>query len=119
MPRLHRFVPTVAAGLAVAALLAPTAQARPASSVISSGGGSVPTVERTVHDQPLANPVSVPASGLNHGGGLTVGGTRSTRITSSTSIDWVDVFIGAAASALVIAVCAGGIGMVRRRALAA
>jgi hypothetical protein len=111
MSRLHRIAPTVAATLAAAALLAPVAQARPAA---FGGADNAPTVERTVHDQPLANPVALPATGLNHGGGLALDRTRSTRITSSTSTDWVDVFSGAAASALVIAMCAAGIGLARR-----
>jgi hypothetical protein len=114
MTRLHRIVPTVAATLATAALLAPVAQARPAVSGAASGGGNASTVARTIHDQPLANPVSVPASGLNHGAGLTIDRTRSTSIDSSTSTDWVAVFTGATVGALVIAMCAAGIGIIRR-----
>jgi hypothetical protein len=114
MTRLHRIVPTVAATLATAALLAPVAQARPAVSGGASGGGNPSAIERTVHDQPLANPVSAPASGLNHGAGLVIDRTRSTRIDSSTGTNWVDVFTGATASALVIAMCAAGIGVSRR-----
>jgi hypothetical protein len=112
MTRLHRIVPTVAATLATAALLAPVAQARPAVSGAASGGGNPSAIVRTIHDQPLANPVSVPASGMNHGAGLTIDRTRSTSIDSST--DWVAVFTGATVSALVIAMCAAGIGIVRR-----
>jgi hypothetical protein len=114
MFRLHRTAPTVAASLAAAALLAPVAQARPAVAGSASGGGSAPAVERTVHDQPLANPVALPAGGLNHGADFATDRTRSTQITSSTSTDWVDVFSGAALSALVIAMCAAGIGIFRR-----
>lgn len=118
MTRLHRIVPTVAAALATAALLAPVAQARPTVSGSASGGGNVSAVQRTIHDQPLANPVSAPASGLNHGAGLTIDRTRTTRIGSSTSTNWADVFTGATASALVIAMCAAGIGITRRANLA-
>ena len=115
MTRLHRIVPTVAATLATAALLAPVAQARPTVSGAASGGGTVSVVQGTIHDQPLANPVTVPAAGLNHGAGLVLNPTRATRIASSTGTDWADVFTGATASALVIAMCAAGIGVGRRR----
>ena len=50
MSRLHRIVPTVAAALATAALLAPVAQARPTVSGAASGGGNMSAVERVVHD---------------------------------------------------------------------
>jgi hypothetical protein len=118
MTRLHRLVPTITATVAAAALLAPAAQARPAVSGGASGGGSV-AVERTVHDQPLANPVSVPPQGLNHGAGITLVHGRTTQIGSSTDTNWVDVFSGAAASAIVIAMCAAGVGIGRRRTLTA
>ena len=111
MTRLHRIVPTVAATLATAALLAPVAQARPTVSGAASGGGNVSAVQDTIHDQPLANPVTAPATGLNHGAGLTLNPHPATRIASSTGTDWIDVFIGATASALVIAMCAAGIGL--------
>jgi hypothetical protein len=113
MSRLHRLVPTVAAALATAALLAPAAQARPAVSGGASGGGNPSAVERTVHEHPLANPVTIATPGLNEGTGV-AGQTRSTRITSTTGIDWADFFSGAAASGLVIAMCAVGIGFSRR-----
>jgi hypothetical protein len=114
MTRLHRIVPTLAATVAAAALLAPTAQARPTVSGGASGGGNAAVLDRTVHDQPLANPVSAPAVGLNHGAGFTLDRTRSTAIGSSTSTDWADVFTGATAGALIIAMCAAGIGVGRR-----
>ena len=117
MTRLHRIVPTVAATLATVALLAPVAQARPAASG-GAGGSNAAAVDRTIHDQPLANPVSAPASGLNHGAGLVLTRTHATRIDSSTGTSWVDVFTGATASALVIAMCAAGIGVRRRATLA-
>jgi hypothetical protein len=112
MSRRHRIVPAVAAALASAAILAPVAQARPAVAGAATGGGNAAVVERTVHDQPLANPVSIPASGLNHGAGARL--TGATEISSSTGTDWADVFTGATASALVIAMCAAGVGIGRR-----
>jgi hypothetical protein len=66
-----------------------------------------------VHDQPLANPVSVPPSGLNHGAGI-VANTRPTAIASSEGTDWANIFTGATAGVLVIAVCAAGAGVSRR-----
>jgi len=118
MSRLHRIVPSVAAALATAALLAPVAQARPTVSGAASGGGSASVAQRIVHDSPLANPVSAPATGLNHGAGVVVDRTQPVRIASSDGTKWVDVFLGATASALVIAMCAAGIGFSRRATLA-
>jgi hypothetical protein len=109
----HRIVPAVAATLVSAAFLAPVAQARPAVAGAASGGGNVAVVERTVHDRPLANPVSVPASGLNHGAGITAR-THPIVISSGGGTDWADAFTAGAAGALVIAVCAAGIGIGRR-----
>ena len=114
MIRRHRIVPALAATLASAAILAPVSQARPAVSGAASGGSNTAVVERTVHDQPLANPVSAPASGLNHGAGL-ADRTRPIRISSNDGTDWRDVFAGATAGAFVIAVFAAGAG-IRRRA---
>ena len=108
MTRLHRIVPTVAAVLVSAALLAPVAQARPTAAAV---GGSDTSA---VHDTPLANPVRVPAVGLNHGAGIVVSRTQPVSIASSDGTNWVDVFTGAAAGALVIAMCAAGIGITRR-----
>ena len=113
MTRRHRIVPAFVVTVVTAALLAPAAQARPAVSGGASGGGSV-AVERTVHDQPLANPVSVPASGLNHGAGLTLDRSRATQIGESTGTSWTDVLTGAAAAAAVIAMAAAGVGFSRR-----
>jgi hypothetical protein len=118
MSRLHRIVPSVAAALATAALLAPVAQARPTVSGAASGGGNTSAVERVVHEPPLANPVSAPATGLNHGAGVTLDRTQPIRIASSDGTKWIDVFVGATASALVIAMCAAGIGFSRRATLA-
>jgi hypothetical protein len=114
MTRRHRLVPTIVLGLAAAAAIAPNAQARPIA--YAGGGGAArnaAVVERTVHDQPLANPVSVPASGLNHGAGL-AGRTRPIAIASSEGTDWIDLFVGATAGALIIAVYATGLGVGRR-----
>ncbi|HEY7258658.1 MAG TPA: hypothetical protein VH459_06285 [Gaiellales bacterium] len=108
----HRIVPAVAATLASAAILAPVAQARPAAGGGASGGGNAAVVERTVHDQPLANPVAVPASGLNHGAGIPSQNHRI--VISSTDGSWVDVFTAGAAGALVVAICATGVGISRR-----
>ena len=118
MSRLRRIVPTFAATLATAALLAPVAQARPTVSGAASGGGNASAVERVVHDTPLANPVRVPATGLSHGGGVVLDRTKPITITSSDGTEWVDVFMGATASAVVIAMCAAGIGFRRRTNLA-
>jgi hypothetical protein len=113
--RRHRLVPTLIAALATAAVIAPAAQARPAASGLAagSGKGAVVVVDRTIHDQPLANPVAVPSTGLNHGAGL-VDRTGPIQITSASDTNWTDVFAGAAAGALVIAICAAGLGMNRR-----
>jgi hypothetical protein len=117
MSRFHRIVPTLAATLATAAVLAPVAQARPAVSGAASGGGNA-SVVRIVHDTPLANPVRVPATGLSHGGGVVLDRTQPITVASSDGTEWVDVFLGATASALVIAMCAAGIGFGRRATLA-
>jgi len=113
MTRLHRIVPAFVTTVAAAALLAPAAQARPAVSGSASGGGGV-AVERTVHDQPLANPVSVPAPGLNHGAGLTPDRSGAAQISESSGTSWTDVFTGAAAAAIAIAMAAAGVGFNRR-----
>jgi hypothetical protein len=55
----------------------------------------------------------VPSTGLNHGAGL-VDRTAPIQISSASGTSWTDVFAGAAAGALVIAVCAAGLGMNRR-----
>ena len=116
--RRHRLVPTLIAALATAAVIAPAAQARPAASGVAAGSGKgVVVVDRTIHDQPLANPVAVPSTGLNHGAGL-VDRTGPIQISSASDTNWTDVFAGAAAGALVIAICAAGLGMNRRANLA-
>jgi hypothetical protein len=114
MTRRHRLVPASVLALAAAAMIAPTAQARPVASGAAGGSGKgAVLVERTVHDQPLANPVSVPPSGLNHGAGI-IDRARPPRIDQASGTNWTDVFSGAAAGALVIAIFATGLGMNRR-----
>ena len=58
MTRLHHLASAVAVVLTTAALLAPSAQARPTA---ASGGGAV-AIDRHAHDTPLANPVSIPTT---------------------------------------------------------
>jgi hypothetical protein len=111
MFRLHRLAPAVAVALTTAALLAPSAQARPAVSGAASGGG-LTAVDRHAHDTPLANPVSIPATGQT-----TI--AKQDRGSGGTGTDWNAVFAGAAGSALIIAMCAGGLSLVRRRTVAA
>jgi hypothetical protein len=113
MFRLHRLAPAVAVALTTAALLAPSAQARPAVSGAASGGG-LTAVDRHVHDTPLANPVSIPATG-----GSTTTIAKQDRESGGSGTDWNAVFAGAAGSALIIAMCAGGLSLVRRRTVAA
>jgi hypothetical protein len=114
MTRRHRLIPSFVLALAAAAVIAPTAQARPIVSGTAGGSGTgAVLVERTVHDQPLANPVHVRAIGLNHGAGIT-DRTRPITIASSSGTDWADVLLGALAGVLVLAVCAAGIGTNRR-----
>jgi hypothetical protein len=113
MFRLHRLAPAVAVALATAALLAPTAQARPAVSGAASGGG-LTAVDRHAHDTPLANPVSIPTTGQT-----TTVVAKQARESGGTGTDWNAVFAGAAGSALIIAMCAGGFSLVRRRTVAA
>ena len=117
MSRHHRLVPSIAAALAAAALLAPVAQARPIA-VSGAAGGSASVARGIVHDSPLANPVSAPATGLNHGAGVALDRTQPIRVASSDGTKWFDVFMGATASALVIAMCAAGVAFSRRGNLA-
>jgi hypothetical protein len=115
MLRSHRLAPAVAAALATAALLAPVAQARPVVFGAASGGGGSVAIDRHVHDTPLANPVTVPTTDQ----AATAGVAKPDRESAGTGTDWNAVFAGAAGSALIIAMCAGGLSLVRRRALAA
>ena len=112
MLRFHRLASAVAVALVTVALLAPVAQARPAVSGSASGGGST-SPDRIVHDTPLAAPVDplhAPAQST---------AAVATRERASAGTDWNAVFAGAAGSALIIAMGAGGVGLVRRRTLAA
>ena len=114
MFRLHRLAPAVAVALATAALVAPSAQAMPAVSGGGSGGGAT-AIDRHAHDTPLPNPVNIPATGQS----TTIGVAKSDRESGATGTDWNAVFAGAAGSALIIAMCAGGLSLVRRRTVAA
>jgi hypothetical protein len=114
MFRLHRLAPAVAVALATAALLAPSAQALRAVSGGASGGG-LTAIDRHAHDTPLANPVAIPTTGQS----TTTGVAKSDRESGATGTDWNAVFAGAAGSALIIAMCAGGLSLVRRRTVAA
>jgi hypothetical protein len=113
MFRLHRLAPAVAVALTTAALLAPSAQAMRAVSGGASGGG-LTAVDRHAHDTPLANPVDIPTTGQT-----TTTVAKQDRESGGTGTDWNAVFAGAAGSALIIAMCAGGLSLVRRRTVAA
>jgi hypothetical protein len=95
MLSFHRLASAVALALVTVALLAPVAQARPAVAGSASGGSKAPAVILAA----------------------TSDASKQTRDAGGT--DWNAVFAGAAASALIIAMCAGGVGLVRRRTLAA
>ena len=71
-------------------------------------------VDRHAHDTPLANPVTIPATGQT-----TTIVAKQSRESGGTGTDWNAVFAGAAGSALIIAMCAGGLSLVRRRTVAA
>jgi hypothetical protein len=96
MLRFHRLASAVALALVTVALLAPVAQGRPAVAGSATGGSKAPAVL-----------------------GTTAATAKQSREAGGGGTDWNAVFAGAAASALIIAMCAGGIGLVRRRALAA
>lgn len=85
----HRIASVVGLALVTVALLAPVAQARPATA-----GGAAPVTNQTT-----------PA-----------GAAQASRDNGGT--DWNAVFAGAAGGALIIAMGAGGVGLVRRRTLA-
>jgi hypothetical protein len=95
MLRFHRLASAVALALVTVALLAPVAQARPAVAGGASGGSKAPAV--------LVSTAAASKQSREAGGGT----------------DWNAVFAGAAGSALIIAMCAGGVGLVRRRTLTA
>jgi len=94
MPRFHRLASAVALALVTVALFVPVAQARPTVAGAGSGGGSAPI------DRPVQT-------------------TQTNRQDSGGGTDWNAVFAGAAGSALIIAMGAAGVGLVRRRTLAA
>jgi hypothetical protein len=114
MLRFHRLASAAAVALVTVALLAPVAQARPAVSGSASGGGSTST-DRIVHDTPLAAPVD-PLHAPAQSRAVVA---TSDRASAEAGTDWNAVFAGAAGSALIIAMCAGGVGLVRRSTLAA
>ncbi|HET7170651.1 MAG TPA: hypothetical protein VFI18_03365 [Gaiellales bacterium] len=86
----HRIASVVGLALVTVALLAPVAQARPAT----AGGVAAPVTNQTT-----------PA-----------GAAQASRDNGGT--DWNAVFAGAAGGALIIAMGAGGVGLLRRRTLA-
>jgi hypothetical protein len=92
MVRFHRIASAVALALVTVALLAPVAQARPAT----AGGAAAPATSQT-------GPAG-PGQESRQGNGGT---------------DWNAVFAGAAGSVVIIAMAAGGVGLLRRRTLAA
>jgi hypothetical protein len=114
MLRRHRIASAVAAALATAALLAPVAQARPAVSGAASGGGSA-SINRFAHDTPLAAPVDP----LHAPAQSTASVATPDRASATGGTDWSAVFAGAAGTTLIIAIFAGGIGVVRRRTVTA
>ena len=81
----------------------------PAVSGGASGGG-LTAIDRHAHDTPLANPVVIATTGQS----TTAGVAKSDHESGGTGTDWNAVFAGAAASALIIAMCAGGLSLVRR-----
>ena len=115
MIRIHRLGPALAAAFATAALLAPVAQAMPAVAGAASGGGGAIVIDRHAHDTPLANPVSVPKTPPVVAAGV----AKQARDSGGGGTDWNAVFAGAAGSALIIAMCAGGLSLVRRRTVTA
>ena len=87
----HRIASAVGLALVTVALLAPVAQARPTT----ASGVAEPVTTQTT-------PTGAAQSSRGNGG-----------------MDWNAVLAGAAAGALIIAIGAGGVGLVRRRTLAA
>jgi hypothetical protein len=96
MLRFRPLATAVALALVTVALLAPVSQARPAVAGSASGGSKAPAVLATTSGTP-----------------------KQSRDAAGGGTDWNAVFAGAAGSALIIAMCAGGIGLMRRRTLAA
>jgi len=86
----HRIASLVGLALVTVALLAPVAQARPAT----AGGAVPPVTNQTTPSGPA----------------------QSSRGNAGT--DWNAVLVGAVGGALIIAMGAGGVGLVRRRTLA-
>ena len=122
MLRMTRIVPTTVLTVAVLALAAPVAQAKP---VIAPSGGpndvspivqsihaaqadkQAKTVVVTTADKPLPNPVQLPA-------------TTVVNVPESPgdSFDWTAAAIGAGLGGIVMLMLAGGFGVRRRGQLA-
>jgi len=122
MLRMTRIVPTTVLTVAVLALAAPVAQAKP---VIAPSGGpndvspivqsihaaqadkQAKTVVVTTADKPLPNPVQLPASTV-----------VNVPESSGDSFDWTAAAIGAGLGGIVMLMLAGGFGVRRRGQLA-
>ena len=114
MFRLHRLAPAVAVALAMPPWSPPRHRPCPPSLGGASGGG-LTAIDRHAHDTPLANPVVIARTGQAR----RPASAKSDHESGGNGTDWNAVFAGAAASALIIAMCAGGLSLVRRRTLAA
>ena len=122
MFRMTRIVPTTVLTVAVLALAAPVAQAKP---VIAPSGGpndvspivqsihaaqadkQAKTVVVTTADKPLPNPVQLPATTV-----------VNVPESSGDSFDWTAAAIGAGLGGIVMLMLAGGFGVRRRGQLA-
>lgn len=122
MLRMTRIVPTTVLTVAVLALAAPVAQAKP---VIAPSGGpndvspivqsihaaqadkQAKTVVVTTADKPLPNPVQLPATTV-----------VNVPESSGDSFDWTAAAIGAGLGGIVMLMLAGGFGVLRRGQLA-
>jgi hypothetical protein len=122
MLRMTRIVPTTVLTVAVLALAAPVAQAKP---VIAPSGGpndvspivqsihaaqadkQAKTVVVTTADKPLPNPVQLPATTV-----------VNVPESSGDSFDWTAAAIGAGLGGIVMLMLAGGFGVRRRGQLA-
>ena len=140
MSRITRIVPTTVLTVAVLALVAPAAQAKP--SAFTSGGTAHanPSVQSTqdanygknIHsvvvttgDKPLANPVKLPETlgvGLMHASSVPshVDSQRPVAVPASPSngFDWTAAAIGAGLAGILMLMLGAGVGF-RRGQLAA
>ncbi|HYX86535.1 MAG TPA: hypothetical protein VE777_16300 [Gaiellales bacterium] len=146
MLRIKRFYPAVALTLATATLVAPAAQARPASGHLgASAVGSSPLSNKFVRDFPVAGPgvgrvhrdtgsavrdfptanpvqtVDTRGLGLIHSSSVTpstnVGGSK-VGSPSSSGFDWTAAAIGAGTTGVIMLMLAGGVSIRRRGQLA-